>query len=326
MSLSEFDIIRRYFSAAGARRADVAVGVGDDAAVVEVPPGQQLVLAMDSLVSGVHFPEDTRAEDIGHKALAVNLSDLAAMGAEPVWATLALTAPRNDPVWLAAFAEGFSALARAAGVQLIGGDTTRGPLTVTVQAHGLVPHGRAVLRGGARPGDVIFVTGSLGDAGLALRRWRRGLSVFSADHAYLAARLNRPSPRIHEGIALRGLASAMIDVSDGLAADLDHLLEAGGVGARIELAALPRSSAFTRVCAEMDEAQGAQLALSAGDDYELCFTAPAARRAEVAALFAGFECGCQAIGVIEAHAGLRVARGDGSLLDARRGGYDHFAG
>ncbi len=325
MTLSEFDIIRRYFSAAGAPRADVAVGVGDDAAVVEVPPGQQLVLAMDTLVGGVHFPDDTSADDIAYKALAVNLSDLAAMGAEPVWATLALTAPRNDPVWLAAFAEGFNALARAADVQLIGGDTTRGPLTVTVQAHGLVPRGRAVLRGGARPGDVIFVTGSLGDAGLALQRWRQGLPSFSADHTYLAARLNRPSPRIHEGVALRGLASAMIDISDGLAADLSHLLAASAVGARIELAALPRSEAFARVCAEMGEAQGAQIALSAGDDYELCFTAPAARHAAVTALFAGFDCGCQAIGLIEAQAGLRVWQDDGTLLSVGRGGYDHFA-
>ncbi|MEK7322733.1 MAG: thiamine-phosphate kinase [Pseudomonadota bacterium] len=325
MILSEFDIIRRYFAAAGARRDDVAVGVGDDAAVVDVPPDRQLVLAMDTLVSGVHFPEETRAEDIGHKALAVNLSDLAAMGAEPAWATLALTAPRNDPAWLAAFAEGFSALAREAGVQLIGGDTTRGPLTVTVQVHGFVPRGQAVLRSGARPGDVIYVSGSLGDAGLALRRWQQGWSPISVDEQYLATRLNRPVPRLQEGRALRGLAGAMIDISDGLAADLGHILEASGVGATLQLDALPLSPAFQRVCAAMGETQGARLALGAGDDYELCFTAPAAHREQVERQFAAFGCGCRAIGVIEERPGLRVRQSDGSPLVFEHGGYDHFA-
>ena len=200
-ALSEFDIIRRYFSAAGARRADVAIGVGDDAAIVEVPADRELVLAFDALVSGVHFPEETRPEDIGHKALAVNLSDLAAMGAEPAWATLALTAPRYDDAWLAAFADGFSGLARSAGVQLIGGDTTRGPLTVTVEVHGLVPRGQAVLRRGARPGDIINVSGHDGAAGLALRRWRPGLPLLTPQEHYLAARLHSPTPRIHEGRA-----------------------------------------------------------------------------------------------------------------------------
>lgn len=325
MTLSEFDIIRRYFAAAGARRGDVAVGVGDDAAVVDVPPDRQLVLAMDTLVSGVHFPEETRAEDIGHKALAVNLSDLAAMGAEPAWATLALTAPRNDPAWLAAFAEGFSALAREAGVQLIGGDTTRGPLTVTVQVHGFVPRGQAVLRSGARPGDVIYVSGSLGDAGLALRRWQQGMVPSSADERYLATRLNRPVPRLQEGRALRGLASAMIDVSDGLAADLGHILEASGVGATLELDTLPLSPAFQQVCAAMGETQGARLALGAGDDYEVCFTVPAARCEQVEREFAACEYACRRIGVIEARTGLRVRQADGSPLLFERGGHDHFA-
>ncbi len=325
MTLSEFDIIRRYFAAAGARRNDVAVGIGDDAAVVDVPRGRQLVLAMDTLVSGVHFPEETRAEDIGYKALAVNLSDFAAMGAEPAWATLALTAPRNDPAWLAAFAEGFSVLARDTGVQLIGGDTTRGPLTVTVQVQGFVPHGQAVLRSGARPGDVVYVSGSLGDAGLALRRWQQGWAPISIDEQYLAMRLNRPVPRLAEGCALRGLASAMIDVSDGLAADLGHILEASGVGATLALDALPLSPVFQRVCAAMGQVQGARLALSAGDDYELCFTVPAARQEQVERQFAAFDCGCRVIGVIEERAGLRVRQTDGSPLLFEHGGYDHFA-
>lgn len=323
-TLSEFDIIRRYFSAAGARRADVIVGIGDDAAVVEVAADRQLVLAMDTLVSGVHFPEETRAEDIGYKALAVNLSDLAAMGAEPAWATLALTAPRNDPAWLAAFAAGFSELARAAGVQLIGGDTTRGPLTVTVQVHGYVPRGTAILRSGARPGDVIYVTGTLGDAALALRRWREGLVVASAAERALAARLNRPLPRLQEGRALRGIAHAMIDVSDGLAADLGHILAASGAGATIELDALPLSAAFQQLAAA-PAGRAAELALAGGDDYELCFTVPPARSAEAERRLAAFG-GCRVIGVVEAAPGLRVRRADGSQLTLERGGYDHFAG
>lgn len=325
MALSEFDIIRRYFTAAGARRGDVAVGVGDDAAVVDVPAGQQLVLAMDTLVSGVHFPEETRAEDIGYKALAVNLSDLAAMGAEPAWATLALTAPRNDPAWLAAFAGGFSELARAAGVQLIGGDTTRGPLTVTVQVHGLVPRGEAVLRSAAREGDVIYVTGTLGDAALALRRWRAGLPVTSRAEQQLAARLDRPTPRIEAGRALRGLAHAMIDISDGLAADLGHILAASGAGATITLDALPLSAAFEEVAAAMHKERAAEIALTGGDDYELCFTVAAAQCAEAERRLAAIGCGCCAIGVIEAAAGLRVRDRDGATVAVERGGYDHFA-
>lgn len=325
MALSEFDIIRRYFAAAGARRADVAVGIGDDAAVVEVPADRQLVLAMDTMVSGVHFPEETAAADIGYKSLAVNLSDLAAMGAEPAWATLALTAPRNDPAWLAAFAEGFSALAREAGVQLIGGDTTRGPLTVTVQVHGFVPRGEAVRRSGARPGDVIYVTGTLGDAGLALRCWRQGLTFSSDVERYLASRLNRPAPRLREGLALRGLARAMIDISDGLAADLGHILAASGVGATVELGRLPLSAAFIQGCAGLEGMRGPELALIAGDDYELCFTVSPAQSAEVERLFAGFECGCRAVGVIEEAPGLRVRGADGAPVTWERGGYDHFA-
>src|SRR3569832_2169532 len=311
MALSEFDIIRRYFTAAGARRGDVAVGVGDDAAVVDVPAGQQLVLAMDTLVSGVHFPEETRAEDIGYKALAVNLSDLAAMGA--------------DPAWLAAFAGGFSELARAAGVQLIGGDTTRGPLTVTVQVHGLVSRGEAVLRSAAREGDVIYVTGTLGDAALALRRWRAGLPVTSRAERQLAARLDRPTPRIEAGRALRGLAHAMIDISDGLAADLGHILAASGAGATITLDALPLSAAFEEVAAAMHKERAAEIALTGGDDYELCFTVAAAQCAEAERRLAAIGCGCRAIGLIEAAAGLRVRDRDGASVAVERGGYDHFA-
>ncbi|HYQ72938.1 MAG TPA: thiamine-phosphate kinase, partial [Gammaproteobacteria bacterium] len=213
MSETEFDIIRRYFTRQTVRHEAVLTGIGDDAAVLQVPKDRELLVCIDTLVAGVHFPPDTPAAAIGHKALAVNLSDLAAMGADPAWATLALTLPEPDPVWLEAFAGGFLALAGHHGVQLIGGDTTRGPLSVTVQAHGLAPPGQALRRTGAKPGDRIYVTGTLGDAGLALR-------LPEAARTELRARLDYPEPRLEAGRRLRGLASAVIDISDGLLADL----------------------------------------------------------------------------------------------------------
>ncbi len=237
--MSEFDLIRDYFTDVGARRTDVDLGVGDDCALLEVPAGQQLAISIDTLAAGTHFLPDCDPESLGHKSLAVGLSDLAAMGAEPAWATLALTLPDHDPGWIAAFSRGFAALAGAHGVSLVGGDTTRGPLSVTVQVHGLVPAGRAIRRSGAAPGDRVYVSGTLGDAGLALRRILSGEPV----DPVARARLERPTPRVALGLALRGVASAMIDVSDGLAADLGHILAASGVGAEIDLTALPLSAA-----------------------------------------------------------------------------------
>jgi thiamine-monophosphate kinase len=239
-----------------------------------------------------------------------------------------LTVPRPDEAWLSAFARGFFELADRFGVQLVGGDTTRGPLTVTVQVQAWVPKGQAVRRSGARPGDVIFVTGTLGDAGLALRAWQKKLKLPAKHGEYLFARLNRPTPRCAEGEALRGLADAMIDVSDGLAADLGHILEASGVGATLDLQEIPLSKSFIAVtdaesgfCGEVDRLR---LALSAGDDYELCFAAPAARRKQVQDVFSRFACGCRAIGVIESALGLRLRQGDGTLLSLPHGGFDHF--
>ena len=247
MALSEFDIIRYFFDRPQAAdgRSDVLLGIGDDAAVVTVPDDHDLVLCMDTLVAGVHFPEDTSPGAIGHKALAVNLSDLAAMGAEPAWFTLSVTLPHADADWLAAFAQGMFRLADHYRVQLVGGDVTRGPLSVTVQAHGLVPRGRALRRSGAAVGDRIYVTGTLGDAGLALHQ--------GAEQApALRQRLDYPSPRVEAGLALRGLASAAIDISDGLLADLGHLLEDGRQGAMLEVDDLPRSAGF-RAIANADE-------------------------------------------------------------------------
>src|SRR5690606_3354602 len=233
---TEFSLIDAIARRASARD-DVVLGIGDDAAILAVPAGNQLVVAMDTLNAGVHFPEDTAPADIGWKALAVNLSDLAAMGARPAWCTLSLSLPDSDIGRVDGFLDGFLSLAALHGVALVGGDTTRGPLSVCVTAHGLVEPGRALRRDGARVGDDVWVTGTPGDAAGALAQWRAG----GERDAALRARLERPAPRVEAGLALAGLAHAAIDVSDGLLADLGHVCAASGVGMEIELAALPVS-------------------------------------------------------------------------------------
>ena len=319
---SEFDIIQRYFTSGPVSRRDVVLGIGDDCALLEVPPGQQLAVSIDTLVEGTHFHPGVDAHALGHKALAVNLSDLAAMGAEPAWATLALTLPRANEAWLEAFARGFLTLAGQHGVQLVGGDTTRGPLSVTVQVHGFVAPGRAMRRDGARLGDLVYVTGTLGDAGLALLA-QQGLFVEPGTLAFLRERFDRPTPRLAEGRALGGLASAAIDVSDGLAADLGHICERSGVGATLHLDRLPCSPGVGAYVAETGDWS---LPLASGDDYELCFTVPEARQAEVAALGARLACRLSWIGTIDRAPGLRCVGPDGALVHQGFGGYDHFAG
>jgi thiamine-monophosphate kinase len=337
VSSSEFELIRRYFAQSAAGRDDVLLGIGDDAAVLRTPPDTGLIAAIDTLVAGIHFPPDTDPESIGHKALAVNLSDLAAMGAEPAWAMLALTLPQADERWLAGFAQGFFALARTHGVALIGGDTTRGPLSITVQIQGFCPPGAALRRGGARPGDLIYVTGTLGDAGLALRLLAHDDVGSSVAREFLQRRLDRPQPRVAQGLRLRGCAHAAIDVSDGLLADLGHILAASGVGATLDLAQLPLSPAFRSCLAALTAAAHpaldrytpglawADLALASGDDYELCFTVAPDQRGRVEAMAeAGVPCTC--IGVIDAEQGLRGRLADGASYLPPRRGYDHFAG
>ncbi len=322
MAAPEFEIIRRWFTPAGPGRDDVIAGVGDDAALLAVPAGYELVVCMDTLVAGIHFPADTAPAAIGHKALAVNLSDLAAMGAEPAWATLSLTLPENDTSWLEQFSRGFFALASHYKVQLVGGDITRGPLSVTLQAHGFVPAGKALQRQGARPGELVCVTGTLGDAGLALH------PGFTGD-APLRQRLEYPPPRIEAGIALRGVASAAIDISDGLLADLGHLLEGNGLGAALQVDDLPRSAEFMTVLdtAGADSASLAyDLPLSAGDDYELCFCIPERQRAAMEAALAAIPCAVTVIGVIAAQPGIRCYRQDGSLYTPPTTGFQHFSG
>jgi thiamine-monophosphate kinase len=281
-----------------------------------------LVVCVDTLVAGVHFPLGTSAAAIGHKALAVNLSDLAAMGAEPAWATLALTLPESDSAWLAAFAEGFFALADRYAVELVGGDTTRGPLSVTVQAHGFVPPGKALRRRGARPGDRIYVTGTLGDAGLALRR------DAPADDR-VRRRLDFPDPRIESGLVLRDYASAAIDISDGLLADLGHLLECDRLGATLRIDALPRSEAFLAAMRALDAARRnlyCDLPLGAGDDYELCFTVAAPVSGALEARLAGVPGGCRWIGTVDTDPGIRCFRDDGTSYQPALTGYLHFNG
>ena len=313
----EFELIERIRRRAAAR-GDVVLGIGDDAALLAPPAGRLLAVATDTLNVDVHFPGETAAADIGWKALAVNLSDLAAMGAKPAWATLSLSLPHADLAWVDAFLDGFLALAAAHDVALVGGDTTRGPLSVCVTVHGFVAPDGALRRSGARAGDDVWVTGHLGDAAAALVQWRAG----GAADAALRARLDRPSPRVAAGVALAaGIASAAIDVSDGLIADLGHVCAASGVGADIELAALPASAALSsRFGAEARRA----LQASGGDDYELCFTAPASRRAAIEALAADCATPATRIGRIVAGDRVRALLPGGGDWTPPRAGHVHF--
>jgi thiamine-monophosphate kinase len=313
MPIAEFDLISRYFSQAFPKRSDVILGIGDDAALCTIPSNMQLVIAIDTLVEGVHFPLTTRPEDIGYKVLAVNLSDLAAMGATPTWFTLALTCPKTDEIWLTKFSQGLLELAKAAQVSLIGGDTTCGPLTITIQIAGFVPPGCALQRSGAQPGDGIYVTGTLGDAGLGLASVQKRVTLPRRIQEFVESRLNRPTPRLSEGQALRGIASSAIDVSDGLVADLGHILSASAVGAILELDCLPLSSALR---SHLPWAW--HLALSGGDDYELCFTVPRSRENLLPAD------SFTRIGTIERTPGLRCLDADGHLFMPQKTGYEHF--
>lgn len=319
MPISEFELIARYFSRLDIRRQDVALGIGDDCALLRVPGGVELAVTMDTLVCGVHFPENTDPEALGHKALAVNLSDLAAMGAEPAWALLALTLPAADEAWLDAFTRGLRGMASRYNVQLVGGDTTRGPLSVTLQVLGFIPAGKALRRDAAQPGDLIYVSGTLGDAGLGLRVVQGRASAPGQEADYLAERLERPWPRVELGFALRGVAHAAIDISDGLIADLGHILDASAVGAVVQVERLPLSPAFRAVAGDDWD-----VALSSGDDYELCFTVPPDRKNTVEAVARDLGVLCTCIGVIDRQLGLRLVRDDGAAFVPAGRGYEHF--
>lgn len=320
MPQSEFDIIEHFFLQQKISRDDVKLGIGDDAAIVSVPQNTQLVIALDTLVSGVHFPTDTSAEDIAYKALAVNLSDLAAMGAEPAWFTLALTIPESNKDWLTGFAKGLFTLADKYNMQLIGGDTTQGPLTVSIQVAGYIPEGQGIKRSGAKAGDNIYVTGTLGDAAFGL------FCIQEPDkceaNQQVIKLLNRPKARIEIGIAIREIASACIDISDGLLADLTHILEKSKVGALIDRQQIPLSGTMQKLC-NMDE-NSFRFVLSGGDDYELCFTAPASRDDEIKTIAGKLGVSISCIGKIETEQGVRLHHDGQACSTYKESGYEHF--
>jgi thiamine-monophosphate kinase len=318
--ISEFDLIENYFTGMTSKRGDVVLGIGDDAALLRPPQGTDLAVSVDTLVAGVHFFPDVSPLDLGHKVLAVNLSDLAAMGAEPAWVTLALTLPEVDDFWLSEFCRGFNELAADYDLQLVGGDTTSGPLSVTVQVQGLLPMGEGLTRSGAQVGDDIYVTATLGDAALALSYKRQ--EIEREDLPLLLQRLDRPIPRVEVGLALRDYANSAIDISDGLAADLGHILKASQVGAKVELDKIPLSPP---VSSTIQALQDWSIAIAGGDDYELCFTLPPDHRDRIAAISRQTGVALTRIGVIEAQTDLHFLLPDGSLLIPEHIGYNHFS-
>ena len=305
--MDEFDLIRRFFSR-DAEAAGTVVGVGDDGAVLQPTPGTQQIQVTDTLVEGVHFPANIGAADIGYRSVAVNLSDIAAMGARPRWMTLALTLWDKDEKWVEAFAGGLFEAAAEHGVSLVGGDTTQGDsVVITVHVSGEVEEGAAILRSGAKAGDTVYVTGTVGDAGAGLELLREGV-----DDDELVRRFLRPTARITQGLQISGRAHSAIDVSDGLVADLRKLLDASGVGAEIEIEKVPLSAALQ---ARFDTASAMRFALMGGDDYELCFTAPADA-------VAGIE-NITAIGTVTENQEL-VCRNAGEIVEVDVSGYRHF--
>lgn len=322
MSCGEFELIARYFNRVTSSRRDVEKGIGDDCALLNVPDKQTLAISTDTLVEGIHFLRDIHPADLGYKALAVNLSDLAAMGADPAWLTLALTLPDVDEAWLKAFSDSLFELLDYYDMQLIGGDTTRGPRSLTLGIHGLVPVGRALRRSGARPGDWIYVTGSLGDsaAGLALLQHRVRITD-PVVHEALIKRHLRPMPRILQGQALRKLASAAIDISDGLISDLGHILQASECGARVNLDALPLSPILRDHFAPE---QALRWALSGGEDYELCFTVPEINRGALDVALGRLGVPYTCIGQLAPESEGLVLLQDGQPTTFNLKGFDHF--
>jgi thiamine-monophosphate kinase len=316
--VTEFELIERYFSPS---TSHTVLAGGDDAALVRVAPGMELAISTDMLVAGRHFLAHDDARDIGHKSLAVNLSDMAAMGATPRWATLSLALPQADEAWIARFARGFLDLASRGNVDLVGGDTTRGPLNVCVQIMGEVPAGQALRRGGARPGDEVWASGTLGDAALALAERRGELNLPPPAQDAALSRLNRPEPRVALGTALIGVATAAIDVSDGLVADLGHVARASGVRAVMAWESVPLSAHVVELRAHPTVQR---CALSGGDDYELCFTAPASARRRLEAISEALALRLTCIGRVEAGCGVAVFDANGREMHLEQEGFDHF--
>lgn len=322
MASNEFELIRQYFKTQPVTRRDVVLGIGDDAAIIAIPADCQLVVTTDTLVAGNHFVADACPADIGYKALAANLSDLAAMGAVPAWCSLALTLPALDEAWLAGFCDGFYALAKTHNVQLIGGDTTKGPLSITITMQGFVPKGQAMLRQGAGIGDEIYVTGNLGDSAAGLAVILSGNAPQNALEKQLQHQHYHATPRVLAGQALRQLASAAVDISDGLVADLGHLLSDKPLSALINADALPLSQALLDHVGNLQKAS--KIALGSGEEYELCFTVPARNKAALIAALSQTNTPITCIGEIGAGEGIKVMWQD-KPVDWALSGWDHFS-
>lgn len=319
--LSEFDLIKRYFAHHSSPDAVLALGVGDDCALLNPTPGMQIAISSDMLVSGRHFFPDADPFLLGHKCLAVNLSDLAAMGAKPLGFTLAFSLPEANPAWLEQFARGLLSLADAHQCRLIGGDTTKGPLNICITIFGELPKDSALRRDAAQIGDDIWVSGTLGDARLALAAYWKEVALSESDHQRAAQRMHQPTPRIALGIALRGIAHAALDISDGLTGDLGHILERSGVGATLFVDQLPAGPVLQRQTIELRR----QFTLTGGDDYELCFTASASHRADIIAAGNASNTPVTRIGQIEATMGLRLIDDQLQPVCMTLHSFDHFS-
>ncbi len=319
--MSEFDLIQRYFTRP---TPNATLGVGDDAALLHVGTGMELAVSTDMLVSGTHFFPDTDPYLLGRKTLAVNISDLAAMGATPRWATLSLSLPNANEHWLQRFSAGFFSMADEYGVELVGGDTTRGPLNLCVTIMGEVPAGKALRRSGAQVGDDIWVSGVLGEAALGLTHLQSKMELPDDVRSFCLDALHQPHPRVALGLALRGIAHSAIDISDGLLGDLGHILECSNVAAEVRYDKVPAPSFFAYAGKELKEL-AQHCVLSGGDDYELCFTAPVAQRDEINAISARLDLPLTHIGQIVSGRGCTVRNADGSVMKIKEAGYDHFA-
>ena len=319
--LSEFDLIKRYFAQHSVTDPRIALGIGDDCALVNPTPGMQLAISTDMLVSGRHFFPDADAFMLGHKCLAVNLSDLAAMGAAPMAFTLALSLPEANPDWLEKFSQGLLTLADTHQCSLIGGDTTKGPLNICITVFGELPPGSALRRDAAQVGDDIWVSGALGDARLALAGYWKEIHLEPATHQQAAQRMHQPTPRIALGLALRGVANAALDISDGLMGDLGHILERSKVGASLQLDILPAGLVLSQQALALRR----KFTLAGGDDYELCFTAPVAHRAKVIAAGIASTTPVTRVGCIEQAPGLRLLDDFSQPVQLQLSSFDHFS-
>lgn len=321
MASSEFELIKKYFQNLTDDDSSVQCGIGDDAAIIQIPPDMEVVLSIDTLLEETHFPKDTAPSDISYKALAVNLSDMAAMGALPKWVLLSISLPESNDTWLEQFSAGFLELAKQHSISLIGGDMSRGPLSITVQIQGLVPTGKALRRDGAQQDDLIYVSGALGDAGVGLDIIQQNLEIADEHEIFFLNSLNRPEISIEAGFHLHDIASSAIDISDGLISDLGHILEASHVGAELKMESIPLSEAMQK-CINKQDAWN--YALTSGDDYKLCFTASAGNHDRIIDAFKGINIPVNCIGKITDGGKLICLDSDGTDFDSSSSGYHHF--